>query len=247
MERIEREEIEKIIKEVERARDVEEKPIGLTITVFAVLLAIATVLSHRKHTDEVLVQSKIVDEWSYYTAKHQRAHDYGREAEFAFLLSERGDLRSLAVKDYRKSIEEQCGDPAGDCSGPVENADLQKEMSSAPPAMNSENTELPENPAVSVVLKSEAKEPGKVSKKKKGAVDLLSEVHQHEQELAHASNLALSFDFAVVLLEISIMLCSVSLLAASRLYWKSSFVTALLAVAMMVGGRWLGPWLAPYF
>jgi Domain of unknown function (DUF4337) len=173
------EEIQKIVEQVERARDKKEKPIGTTIAIFAALLAIVTVGSHREHTKEVFAEAEIVDEWSFYTAKHARAHDYGREAEFAALLSNGKDL---ANQDYKKSIEEQCGVPPGDCQSPVEDADLEKALSAVATPNGSEGAGQPGKPAAkSVALKGEQKESERAADKKKlGAVDLLAQVREHK-------------------------------------------------------------------
>jgi|SRR5437588_247176 len=70
------------MKEVaEHAHNKGEKRIGLTMAITAVLLAIATMLGHRAHTEEVKLQTKVNDGWGFYQAKHGRAHDYGKDAE----------------------------------------------------------------------------------------------------------------------------------------------------------------------
>lgn len=67
----------------EKAYHRREHNIGLTTTIFAVLAAFTAVLSHRAHTEEVLHQATLVDTWSFYQAKHMRAHMYLLEAERA--------------------------------------------------------------------------------------------------------------------------------------------------------------------
>jgi len=44
-------------------------PVSLTISILAVLVAGATLLGHRAHTEELLLQSRATDQWSYYQAK----------------------------------------------------------------------------------------------------------------------------------------------------------------------------------
>ena len=103
--------LEEELKEgAEHAHQSGEKGIGLTMAIVAVLLAIATLMGHRTHTEEGLIQGKIVDEWNFYQAKHSRAHEYGAIAEVAALLPNGKDL---ALKDYKKSLDEECGTPAG--------------------------------------------------------------------------------------------------------------------------------------
>ena len=48
--------------------------VSLTMSILAVLVAVAALLSHRSHTEEVLLQDKATDTWNYYQAKNIRAH-----------------------------------------------------------------------------------------------------------------------------------------------------------------------------
>jgi len=51
-------------------------PVTFTMAVLAVLLAATTLLGHRSHTEELLMQSKATDQWAYYQAKNIRLHGY---------------------------------------------------------------------------------------------------------------------------------------------------------------------------
>ena len=51
------------------------RPVALTMTILAVLVAITTVLGHRTHTEAVLQQAKASDTWNEYQAKKNRAYD----------------------------------------------------------------------------------------------------------------------------------------------------------------------------
>jgi hypothetical protein len=57
----------------------EEDPLGRTIgilaSVLAVLLAITTILSHRAHTEGVLLKTDANDKWSYYQASRIKYHN----------------------------------------------------------------------------------------------------------------------------------------------------------------------------
>src|SRR5205085_1168053 len=93
-----------------------EKEIGLTMAVVAVLLAVATLMSHRAHTEEVLLQGKASDKWNFYQAKHIRAYEFGVSAELAALLP---NGKEVAVRHFKKSTEEECGVPVEkDCKSP---------------------------------------------------------------------------------------------------------------------------------
>jgi len=71
-------------------------PVSVTISILAVLVAVVTLLGHRAHTEELLLQAKASDQWAYYQAKNIRL----RELEsFADLLG------VAAVQDKDKAAE----------------------------------------------------------------------------------------------------------------------------------------------
>ena len=50
------------------------KKIGILASVIAVFLAVVTIVSHRAHTDAVLMKSEANDKWSYYQSKRIKFH-----------------------------------------------------------------------------------------------------------------------------------------------------------------------------
>jgi len=66
------------------------------MAVLAVLVAVASLLGHRAHTEEVVLQSRANDQWSYYQAKDIRLH---MDQE---LVSAAG---FLAVQDQAKAAD----------------------------------------------------------------------------------------------------------------------------------------------
>lgn len=71
-------------------------PVSLTMAVLAVLVAVASLLGHRSHTEEVVLQTKATDQWAYYQAKNIRRHT---DELFADLTS------TMAVSDARKAAQ----------------------------------------------------------------------------------------------------------------------------------------------
>src|SRR5258705_6174896 len=69
-------------------------PVSLTISILAVLVAGATLLGHRAHTEELLLPSRATDQWSYYQAKNTRFHEVQSIADF---------LSAFAPADYGKT------------------------------------------------------------------------------------------------------------------------------------------------
>jgi hypothetical protein len=51
-------------------------PVTMTMAIFAVLVASVSLLGHRSHTEELLLQTKATDQWAYYQAKDIRRRSY---------------------------------------------------------------------------------------------------------------------------------------------------------------------------
>lgn len=56
------------------AHNPEMAPVSLTMAILAVLVAIVTLLGHRMHTEEVVMQTRANDQWAYYQGKDTRLH-----------------------------------------------------------------------------------------------------------------------------------------------------------------------------
>ncbi len=87
----------------EKAEESKQKAVGLTMAVVAVLLAFATMLGHRTHTEEVLIQTKANDQWAFYQAKNIRSHMYEANAEMAALIN--GEAK--VAEDFKNKAENQ--------------------------------------------------------------------------------------------------------------------------------------------
>ena len=70
-------------------------PVSLTMAILAVLVAVASLLGHRAHTEEVVLQTKATDQWAYYQAKNIRRHTDEIFADFASVLAT-SDPKKLA-------------------------------------------------------------------------------------------------------------------------------------------------------
>jgi len=242
--------LEEELKEgAEHAHQSGEKGIGLTMAIVAVLLAIATLMGHRTHTEEGLIQGKIVDEWNFYQAKHSRAHEYGAMAEVAALLP---NGRDLALKDYKKSLDEECGTPAEHgCSSPARDSSILRPLL-APVSTSDSNEERKEqgesakkeSSANDEVAKEHGKEANsakeqyetKSSSHKPGAVNIQESAKEMEHERDIVERRANYYDGAELFLEISIVLCSIALLAEAKLFWKLSFITTILGIGVALFG-----------
>jgi hypothetical protein len=69
-------EAQELREHAEKAReDKSLAAVSLTMAVLAVLVAVVSLLGHRAHTEEVVLQAKSSDQWAYYQAKNIREHE----------------------------------------------------------------------------------------------------------------------------------------------------------------------------
>jgi Domain of unknown function (DUF4337) len=86
-------------------------PVSLTISILAVLVAGATLLGHRAHTEELLRQSQATDQWAYYQAKNIRLHEMQGIVDLLGALAPQERKETAEVRDkYVKEIQRYEGD-----------------------------------------------------------------------------------------------------------------------------------------
>ncbi len=168
-------EAEELAEVAHEARRKEERRIGMTMAVFAALLAVSTMLGHRAHTEEVVLQTQVTDDWAFYQAKNGRAHMYEADAELAQLSGGTGG--SLA-DTFRARAE----------------------------------------------------------KERKDAEGIRRTAEQRGEETRAAARRASFYDASEIFLEVAIVLCSVALLADALVFWKVSFVSAAIGIAIGLYG-----------
>jgi hypothetical protein len=79
-------------------------PVSLTMAVLAVLVAVASLLGHRAHTEEVVLQAKSSDQWAYYQAKNIRAHEDDLFNELAAII---GSNDTAGVTKFREKYAQE--------------------------------------------------------------------------------------------------------------------------------------------
>lgn len=111
------EELNELHEHAEHAREHPDlAPVTLTMAVLAVLVATASLLGHRTHTEEIILQNKVTDQWSYYQAKKIRQHTdelfadlagvvSAKDAESAAKLQEKARGEADRYKDDEKELE----------------------------------------------------------------------------------------------------------------------------------------------
>jgi hypothetical protein len=156
---------QELAEAAEKANESGGQAVGLTMAVFAVLLAVSTMLSHRAHTEEVLLETQATDQWNYYQAKNIRYHVYEADAQMAALM---GDKGAQAAAQFHSQGQQQKTDS---------------------------------------------------EKIQKDAEDL-------GMEVVATGRRASFFDASELFMEVAIVLCSITLLSKSSLYWRVSFLAA---------------------
>jgi hypothetical protein len=88
------------------------------MAVLAVVLATTSLLGHRAHTEELLLQNKATDQWAYYQAKNIRRHTYElfldllsvsvvKDTEEANKVKEKYSKEIDRYKDEQQDIESE--------------------------------------------------------------------------------------------------------------------------------------------
>src|ERR1700676_4421272 len=82
-----------------------ERLIGVTMAITAAFLAVVTLMGHRLHTEEVVMQTKSADGRAYFQAKNNRYHMCATDARLAELTGAPGAPAQAA--EWKKKSEEE--------------------------------------------------------------------------------------------------------------------------------------------
>ena len=154
-------------------------PVSVTISILAVLGAVATLMGHRAATEELLLQAKATDQWAYYQAKDIRWHEMQSNADL---------LSSLASADKEK-------------------------------------TETMREKYVKAAEKYEADKDEISAEAKK--LETERDLYGHRED---------RFDTGEVLLEIALVICSMTLLTKRKLFWFAGIAIGALGVLAALRG-----------
>jgi hypothetical protein len=81
-------------------------PVTVTMAIFAVLVAAVSLLGHRAHTEEILLQTKATDQWAYYQAKDIRRRSYELFLDEVSVFSLQNSEQVAKIKDkYAKEVD----------------------------------------------------------------------------------------------------------------------------------------------
>src|SRR4051812_10827055 len=99
------EEITELQEHAEHAKENPElAPISVTMAILAVLVAVATLLGHRAHTEEVVLQAKASDQWAFYQSKNIRRHT---DELFTDLTSVQSTTDAAALANLRQKYSQE--------------------------------------------------------------------------------------------------------------------------------------------
>jgi len=94
------EELNELKEHAEHAKeDPTLAPVSVTMAILAVMVAVITLVGHRAHTEEVVMQAKASDQWAYYQAKNIRRHE---DEIFADLTSVQPSTDAAALAKLRE-------------------------------------------------------------------------------------------------------------------------------------------------
>ena len=81
-------------------------PVSLTVSILAVLVAAVTLLGHRAHTEELLLQSRATDQWAFYQAKNIRLHEMQSMVDLLGTISPVDKEKNATLEEkYKKEVE----------------------------------------------------------------------------------------------------------------------------------------------
>jgi len=169
--------------EAHEARSLEDSrltlPVAVTLSILAVLVAIATLLGHRASTEEIILQTKATDQWALFQAKNIRLHEM---QGFADLL---GTL-SPVDKEKTEALREKY-----------------------------------------------LKETGRYEQEKDEVSEQAKEL---EKERESSSRRADRYEAGEVILEIALIICSLTLLTKKRIFWLSGIALGLIGLGTTLSG-----------
>jgi hypothetical protein len=87
-------------------------PISVTMAILAVCVAVVSLMGHRSHTEELLMQNRATDQWAYYQAKNIRRHNYEMSLDLMGLVDfkdkdQAGKIREKYQKEADRYTKEQ--------------------------------------------------------------------------------------------------------------------------------------------
>ena len=157
------------------AHDPSMAPVSLTMAILAVTLAIVSLLGHRAHTEETILQNKTSDQWAYYQAKNIRMHEDEIMEDMASVMAAPDTQKAAQLRDkYKTEADRYRTDKA----------------------------------------------------------EIQSEAQRLANETEREGRRGDRFDLGEVLLEIALVVTSITLLTGRRLFWYSGLIFSVIGVVI---------------
>ena len=154
-------------------------PVAVTLSILAVLVAIATLLGHRASTEEIILQTRATDQWALFQAKNMRLHEMQGVADLLATVSPVDKEKAEALREkYLKETER---------------------------------------------YEKEREEAGEQAK-------------ELEKERERVSRRADRYEAGEVILEIALIICSLTLLTKKRIFWLSGIGLGLIGLCTALCG-----------
>lgn len=167
------------LPEGEHAHSALAVPVSVTISILAVMVAGVTLLSHRAHTEELLLQTRATDQWAYYQAKDIRLHEMQAFADVLDALAPQSDAKAQGIR--QKYVNE-------------------------------------------------------VKRYQSDKGDIGEKARELEKEREVTGRRADRFDGGEALLEVGLVICSITLLTKRRLFWLGGVLVGAAGVAFAISG-----------
>jgi len=154
-------------------------PVSMTMSILAVLVAVATLFGHRAHTEELLLQAQATDQWAYYQAKNIRLHEMQVMVDQlgVFTVQDKQKTELLREK-YQKEVERYSND--------------------------------------------------------KDSISEKAKEQERERDLLRGK--ADRFDAGEGILEIALVICSLTLLTDKKFFWYTAMLIGAVGIAASLGG-----------
>ncbi len=154
-------------------------PVSMTMSILAVLVAVATLFGHRAHTEELLLQAQATDQWAYYQAKNIRLHEMQGMVDLLGVINTQDKEKTeLLHEKYQKEVERYSND--------------------------------------------------------KDSISEKAKEEEHERDLLRAK--ADRFDAGEGILEIALVICSLTLLTDKKFFWYSAMLIGAVGIAASLSG-----------
>jgi hypothetical protein len=154
-------------------------PVAVTLSILAVLVAIATLLGHRGSTEELMLQTKASDQWALFQAKNIRLHEMQSVADM---------LGTFSPVDKEKAEE---------------------------------------------LREGYLKEAERYKKEKDEGSEQAKELEKERELVSRKTD---RYEAGEVILEIALIICSLTLLTKKRFFWVSGIALGLVGLCVALSG-----------